>query len=149
MMWLHKLVMQNSYSPNGKSFYTSAAFKRVHMVIETHFAKRQINLGLHMFCVSFMWFLSKIFYWKLSQCKKIIMWRKTHSSSSPHKNQDLTIFFWERHKKVNNLFIAIEFTIQESKRYCKGKYYIMQTLQTWGGHTFHFTAEDNSFLIWV
>lgn len=52
--------MQNSYSPNGKSFYTSAAFKRVHMVIETHFAKGQINLGMHMLCVSFMWFLNKI-----------------------------------------------------------------------------------------
>lgn len=61
MMCLHKVVMQNSYSPNGKSFYTSAAFKRVHMVIETHFAKRQINLAMHMLCVSFMWFLNKIF----------------------------------------------------------------------------------------
>jgi len=42
------------------------------------------------------------------------------------KYQDLTLFFRERHKKVNNLFIAMEFTIQECKRYSKGKDHIMQ-----------------------
>lgn len=83
------------------------------------------------------------FYWKCSQCKKIITWRKTHSSSTTHKIQEVTLFFWERHKKINNLFITMEFTFPECKRYCRGKHYIMQISNAWGGHTIHFTAEDH------
>lgn len=62
--------------------------------------------------------------------QKTITWRKTHSSSTTHKNQDqyfilLGMVFWE----VNNLFKATEFTIQDCKSYCKGKDYIKQISQ--------------------
>lgn len=62
--------------------------------------------------------------------QKIITWRKTHSSSTTHKNQDqYFIPLGMAQKKVNNLFKAIEFTIQERKKYCKGKDYIKQISQ--------------------
>lgn len=65
------------------------------------------------------------------------------------KKQDLSLFFWDKQKKVNNLFIVIEFTNPEYKRYCKGKEglsdYIMQIPRASGDHTVQLTAKDNQF----
>lgn len=85
--------MQNSYSPNGKSFYTSAAFKRVHMVIETYFAKRQINLGMHMLCVSFMLFLNKSFTENVLSAKDNSMEKDTFIKYNTQKPRPILYSF--------------------------------------------------------
>lgn len=149
MMWLHKVVMQNSYSPNGKSFYTSAAFKRVRMVIETYFAKRQINLGMHMLCVSFMWFLNKIFTENVLSAKDNNMEKDKFSKCNTQKPRPILYYFGNGTKK---LIICSKPQSSISKN-VKGIIKAKTTLNKYHRHevTLKFTSGQKiiSFLVWV